>query len=290
MNDQYNIALYENGLLEKYDPSINQEISKSGFTTLIIWAIHVNEKGVIYYNNYPIVENGQFNKRFNHLPKVINNLKSDDSSVKRVILSIGAGADFEHIKEMLASSTSKESILNNFKVLADTLSIDGFDFDLEEFPLENYTDTIIQLTLEFSKFVKIITYCPYCNQKFWLDCLAQVYTRNNNKQIVSWFNLQCYDGGAGNDPREWVDNIKNYHLPLGILDQVAFVIPGFWCRDDSPDKIQNIFCDENKSDPGINGGWMWNSREILLKQYTLKDYADAILNGLTGSVAKNLNI
>ena len=41
----------------------------------------------------PLVENGKFNEKFNYLPEVIKNLKSDDSSVKRVILSIGAGAD-----------------------------------------------------------------------------------------------------------------------------------------------------------------------------------------------------
>lgn len=284
MDDHYNIALYENGLLEKYIPCFNNEIAESGFTTLILWAIHVDEEGVIFYNDYPIVKNGKFNERFSHLPEVINSLKSDDSSVKRVILSIGAGADFEHIREMLTSSTGKKSILNNFKVLADTLSIDGFDFDLEEFPLEKYTDTIVQLTIELNKFVNIITYCPYCDQEFWLDCLAQVYAKNDNEQIVSWFNLQCYDGGAGNDPKDWVDNIKNYQSPLGISDPVTFVIPGFWCRDYSPEEIQNTFSDENKSDPGINGGWMWNSGEIILKHYTLKDYADAISNGIVPKI------
>ena len=89
----------------------------------------------------------------------------------------------------------------------------------KSFHLKDYTDTIVQLTIELSKFVKIITYCPYCEPDFWLDCLAQVYAKNSNKQIVSWFNLQCYEGGSGpgNDPKDWVDKINFYQLkPLGI--------------------------------------------------------------------------
>jgi hypothetical protein len=65
------------------------------------------------------------------------------------------------------------------------LSIDGFDFDLKEFPLEKYTDTIVQLTIEFSKFVNIITYCPYCDQQFWLDCLHKSMPKTiMNKLLV----------------------------------------------------------------------------------------------------------
>jgi hypothetical protein len=286
MNGQHNAVLYEYGLFDDEDKYCkNQQqfkaILNSGFTTVILWTIHVNEKGDLYYNDNLIVQNGMFEKQYDYLPKLINNLKSGNL-VKTVVLGLSSGgtSDFKHIKDMFASSTGKEILLNNFKVLVDELPIDGFDFDLEEFPLENYTDTIVQLTLELDKYVKIITYCPYCDEDFWLDCLVQVYAKNNSNQIVSWFNLQCYDGGSGNNPEVWAKKIISYPSPLGILDSEAFIVPGYWCLYQSPEEVQDIFRELKKTDQGINGGFIWNSSDIFKVKHDPKDYAQAILQGL----------
>lgn len=277
----YNVVLYANALFEndQYQQQSNA-ILNSGFTTIILWTLHIQENGDLSYNNTPIVESGKLNESFSNLSQQIRNLKCG-GSVEQVIFGIGSASvsDFKNARKLYASSTGKDTLLGNFKVLVDNLPIDGFDFDLEESPLNNYTDIIVDLSLEFGNWGRFVTFCPFCQEDFWLNCLKRIYDKNSN-QLVRWFNLQCYSGGSGNDPKAWADSIKNYPSPLGIEDSAAFVIPGYCCQNGTPDNIQLNFSTLKTSDPGINGGFIWNSGDIFNSKYIPKDYAQAIINGL----------
>jgi hypothetical protein len=130
--------------------------------------------------------------------------------------------------------------------------------------------------------------------QWWLGCLQQVYA-NNNRQLVSGYNLQCYAGGTGNDPLQWAQTIGQSSKPTGIPDANAFVSPGFWVQQTGsgdgqcPSTMEDTFAQYRGS--GINGGWCWNTGDIFTNlntglcgtaQTNPSDYASAIINGLGG--------
>jgi hypothetical protein len=142
-----------------------------------------------------------------------------------------------------------------------------------------------------------VSYCPYNNQQFWLDCLAELYGLLQ-RQPVQWFYLQCYDGGADSVPLKWVDAIKTSPRPLGIRDPSAFVVPGYWVKQDyhrkaqygkCPDQVETIFKEVKAQ--GLSGGFLWNSLDIFAfeqkglcatQDVTPKGYSQSILRGLGG--------
>jgi hypothetical protein len=49
-----------------------------------------------------------------------------------------------------------------------------------------------------------------------------------------------------------------------------------------PTSIQSIFRELAHHDPGISGGFIWNSSGIFASRFTPKEYAHAIRAGLGG--------
>src|SRR5262249_10519971 len=98
-------------------------------------------------------------------------------------------------------------LYKNFAALKYTIpTIDAIDFDDED----NYDHkTIIDFAAMLAKIGYRITFCPYTNASFWVDCLYSLNTQNPG--LVTQFNLQCYSGGTGNDPGEWIGAICAGH-------------------------------------------------------------------------------
>lgn len=306
----FTIGLYGSGLFGRNVTSVNQQqlqaVQNSGFTTIILWALHVSQTGDLSYNDTLIVRNGVFCSQFAYLPRYLNKLK-DGGTVNQILFSIGGWGvgDFKNMQNLLATPAGKQTLMQNFNTLATALPIDGFDFDMEEWDAD-YTPAVVQMTKNLNGINNMaVTYCPYSNPPFWLNALAQVYTLNNNQQIVSAFNLQCYAGGSGNLPGQWVNQINSFGQPLGISNAAAFVIPGFWCANPGtncqpqlgqgvmcPSQMQNTFYGFTQpgNDPGINGGFVWNSGDLFAcgagtacgGPVTAAAYALAIANGLSG--------
>jgi hypothetical protein len=274
-------------------------VQDSGFTTVILWTIHVHTNGDLYYNDSLLVSNGAYSDATNPaFSSYVKSLKAK-GGVTTVLFGLGSGgaSDFSAIKGLLATNTGKQLLIKNFQALMQTVPVDGFDFDLEEFPLEDYQQTVVQLSILLNQqFGSLITFCPYCDSSFWVNCLSDIFQQNNNKQVVAWMNLQCYDGGTGNDPAQWASVIKTASSPTGVSNPVAFVIPGFWCYNTTeksymgqcPAAIQQTFAGLAGSDPGICGGFIWNSSDIMTNQNSgactgpmdCNAYVSAINNGI----------
>jgi hypothetical protein len=108
------------------------------------------------------------------------------------------------------------------------------------------------------------------------SCLRQVYLQNN-QEAVSWLNLQCYAGGASNNPLVWGAKLAAYQLttPAGIAQPVSFVLPGYWgvnpgsnstcvkgkTSGQCPSTLQQTF--QGFAGKGITGGFIWNSFDIF---------------------------
>lgn len=289
------IALYGSGLFNQTDPSppyaeqITQ-LTTGGFTTVLLWSIHVHENGDFYYNDTLMVRDGvvQLGADF---AENVNALVA--GGVKEILLSVGAWgttSDFTSLQATWNTAGAK-----NFGALAAAFPVTAVDFDYES--QTGYSSSeealIVDLTLKVSQLGMGVTYCPYTDAPFWMRCLQQSYKQNGGVQPVRWLNLQCYAGGAGNDPTEWIKAVKNANA--GIADPGAFVVPGYWVAggegDLCPSQLQSTFAGLKGS--GITGGFLWNSSDLFQYESASSpscqgsatypvDYAKAIANGLGG--------
>ncbi len=299
-----NIVLYGSGLFDSTPVSYDDQlktITSSNFNSVILWTLHVQPNGDIHYNDTPLVQNGVYQNETNpELGTYIKNLKSGNSKVTQILWCIGSAdvTDFANIRTLLETPEGTQTLVNNFTALLNNAPADGFDFDLEEFPYSSFTNTIVDLALLLNKhFGSFITFCPYNREDFWTDCLGLIYARNNNRQIVKWMNLQCYAGGETNIPAYWINTLSKSAAVTGITDAAAFVVPGYWCfslpySNNCPDDIRRIFENQKTTVPGLSGGFIWNSSDILNNQkntapcgcpMNMQAYANAILEGLTSA-------
>lgn len=278
------VGLYGNGLFGRDVPNVNQsqllQLQESGFTRVILWTLHVDPDGSLIYNNTPIVQNGDFANTFNYLPALLTKLAST-GSVKEVLFSIGSWGvdDFENIQALLKTQQGTRALRRNFSALAAALPLSGFDFDDESLYDPATTAQLTEMLCAGN--TMMITYCPYTNQQAWNSALQQTYTWDQQQnpplgQSVAQWHLQCYAGGAGNDPLTWA---KNLPANAGIHNAPAFILPGF-DSSQSPSSIQSTFAKYKGT--GITGGFIWNSSQIFASSCKPREYAQAIIDGLLG--------
>jgi hypothetical protein len=283
-------GVYGSGVLYT-DPTVIDLLRASGMTTVVAWAVHVNEAGDLIFNDKAIVHDGEYVGEA-EWPVLMKKLKAQPSTVKRLLFSIGGWetGDFNRIRKLIAAGgLEPEGILHrNFTALKKVMPwIDGIDFDDEELYEEETTVPFARMLYEVGF---TVTFCPYSNEAFWIECLAQL----NEKQpgLVSGFNLQCYAGGAGNEPGPWIEAIEAKMGPG--FDAKSFVRPGLWGRHgqnceegECPEAIHaNVALWSGNA--GIVGAWVWQLDELLACEasgtcsgpMTIAAYAEAILDGL----------
>ncbi|WP_420130559.1 mannan-binding lectin [Longimicrobium sp.] len=299
------VGLYGTGLFNETNPSPSYaeqitQLTKGGFTTVLLWSIHVQANGDFYYNDTPMVSGGKLQLGSDFADNV-NALVS--GGVSEILLSVGAwgtASDFVNLQATWDTAGAK-----NLQALCAAFPVTAVDFDYE--PQAQYDPTgklikpaytpaeaamIIDLTMKVSSLGVGVTYSPYENIPFWTYCLQQLYQLNGNVQPVQWLNLQCYAGGAGNDPLDWITAVNL--ADAGIADSGAFVVPGYWVTGGEgttcPSDLQSTF--QGLSGSGITGGFLWNSGDLFQYESANSpscggatypvDYANAIVNGLGG--------
>src|SRR5258708_751159 len=161
MGNQLNVVVYGRNLFGFDDATINQqqleEMQESGFTTVILWPLHVDTNGDLFYHDsddrdptVPIVQAGAFNSDvYGYMPPLVSALKSD-GSVGRVLFSIGSAGDgdYNNIKHLLTTAEGTETLVANLRVLAESLALDGYDLDFE---ITDTPDTTVKFSLLLSQ-------------------------------------------------------------------------------------------------------------------------------------------
>lgn len=291
------IALYGDGLFNQTSPSPSYaeqitQLTTGGFTTVLLWSIHVHANGDFFYNDTLMVSDGVLQLGSDFAGNV-NALVA--GGVKEILLSVGAWgttSDFVNLQATWDTAGAK-----NLKALCAAFPVTAVDFDYESQtgyqPSE--VSLIVDLTLKVSSLGVGVTYCPYMDSPFWMQCLQESYQQNGNVQPVLWLNLQCYAGGANNRPADWVTAVRN--ADAGIADAGAFVVPGYWVAGGQgstcPAQLQTTF--ERLKASGITGGFLWNSSDLFQYESASSpscqggatypvDYANAIANGLGGQI------
>lgn len=265
-------AIYGGGPFYADGQAVMNTLRASGFTTVILWSIHVHPNGDLYYNDVLIVQNGRY-VGDPGWPARLRTLKQAPTSVNRIEVSVGAWAvpDWENIAKLIsAQGTGSSSILyRNFQALKAATGADAINNDDESYYQVGPTAAFARMAagLGYSKF----TFAPYTNQSFWASL------KSNLGSQVDRVYLQGYAGGAGNNPATW-------NRALGMT-----VDPGLWSKHgsgcsagDSPATVESKMRSWRGS-AGITGGFMWlyDDMKKCSAQGTAAAYARAIRNGVS---------
>lgn len=299
---QITSAIYASGELYTGGSAVITDLKGSGFTSVVAWAAHVQTNGDFHFNDTPIVQQGKY-VGDPGWPELLAGLKQGTTSVNRLLFSFGGweSQDFPNMKALIFPNSGDypdnpqigpETILyQNFQALKNAIpTIDAIDYDDETLYDQ---PTTVALSRMLNGLGYHVTFCPFTNTSFWVDCLYQLNEPTPN--LVTGFNLQCYAGGAENNPQDWISAIEE--KMGGGFDAKGFVLPGLWCRHGNdcadgqcPASICSQFEDWQPS--GIQGGFIWRYAPIQTCansgacgqgiSMNTAAYAEAVIGGLQG--------
>jgi hypothetical protein len=245
----------------------------SGFNSLIIFGVGILDNGDIkYYSNTPgsqdvvIASNGAYIGGDALADKVRSFKTGNDTSVDRLEISMNS----QHVSALMASPGpgSETPLYRNFEALKAAWGLDAVNNDDESI----YD---VASTVAFAKMLGQVGYkytiAPYTNTRFW----AAVGTQINNglkepDLLLDRVYLQCYDGGALNDPGSWQST-------LGMK-----VVPIVWVTNDSKPsqgttatQARTKFASWSQRN-AIAGGGYWNDFDIEKMGLSYRDYGNIL--------------
>jgi hypothetical protein len=240
----------------------------SGYTTIMLWTIHVDATtGNLIFNDQLLVSHGVYVGN-SSWPAQLRTLKEAPTSVNRIEVSVGSWGvnDFQSIQTLMSTyGTNTTSLLySNFYALKTATGADAIDYDDETL---YDAPTAVKFGLMLSSIGYHVTLCPYTESSFWQSTYNQL-----GSGIVDAVYLQCYSGGAGNDPGTW----NGYFSGLKVQ-------PGLWCLNgdctagSTASEVAAQMTAWRAADD-IPGGFMWLYDDMLSCNNggTPADYALAI--------------
>ncbi|HZD92830.1 MAG TPA: hypothetical protein VE133_01165 [Candidatus Sulfotelmatobacter sp.] len=266
------------GLGEIYPPNLAKNMSalqKAGWTAIIAGLFHIDASGNLYINDTQITNNAQYIGSPDWPGQLQQLLKGPGSTITTLEASIGGWGvnDFSNVKTIYEK---------NNKSFAGTLLQKTFQLFFITFPMIRLIDMDMENTYDQPSFVAFcqmliqigfgITFCPYTQQSFWTGSLAAL--NKSNPGAVKWWNLQCYAGGGGNDPKNWAAAITS---AIPGFNTNSFLLASDWSRNlnqpnpdpstwywegDCPPAMQGLLATFAK-EPCISGAFVWNIDQIL---------------------------
>jgi hypothetical protein len=251
------------------------EMRRSGFDTVILWSFHVSGSGAISLNNDVMVTNAGAYVYGTSAPANVALLKQAPTSITRIEFSVGSAgaADFEGIEGLVNSTgsgggTGANSILRrNFTTLRTTFpQVDAINFDDES----NYdvpSSTAFALMLVDLGYR--ITFAPYTRRTtYWGPLYTAIEAARPG--AVDHIYVQCYDGGAFNNPVTWNASFGSLKVEPGLWAGPATVSK----RNDAPEVQTKM--EAWRASANIPGGFIWRFDYMKEGGFTPQDYAAAI--------------
>ena len=257
-------AIYGGGPLYAGGTAVMDDLRGSGFTAVVAWTLHLSAAGELNFNDQRIVTGGRY-VGDPAWPARLAGLKRG-GSVNRLTFSVGSAGvgDFHQLQALIQSGGigPGSPLRRSFLALKQAIpAIDGFDLDDEDL-LDPATTRAFSAMLGELGFG--VSFCPYDQMDFWVDCLHDLEA--SAPGLVTGFNLQCYAGGAWNEPQAWISRIAK-RMGDGF-DAAGLVQPGLWsrhgdgCQDgDTPGQAAARFAAWRPQ--GIRGGFIWLYDDIL---------------------------
>ena len=209
-------------------PVIN-DLKSAGYSTVIMWSVHVIgtdhiSKGVQYYKGDLVLNDTRIVSKGTYHEQETMNLAANLADLRQggkvgIVFSVGSGGveDWTHIQALMGKDPGPSNILfQNFQALLEAMAkpdgggIDGVDYDNED---NLNTDVMVEFGQMLAKIgYPHVTLCPYVATDVWTDTL------------YSAIHLQCYSGGSGNTPLDW---IKAFNAKMGSgFDAASLMMPG----------------------------------------------------------------
>lgn len=248
-------------------------LKTSGFNSVVIFGIGILENGDIkYYSNTPgssdvvVASNGAY-VGGDALAAKVSSLKTDSGTgINRIEISMNA----QHVRDLMAKPGpgADTPLYRNFQALKTAWKLDAVNNDDE-----SIYDTAS--TVAFAKMLGQAGYkytiAPYTNLAFWTTVKTQINQGLSEPNLLlDRVYLQCYDGGAGNDPGSWQSR-------LGMK-----VVPLIWVTNDSKPsqgttaaQAKTRFSSWQSRSPLAGGGY-WNDYDIEKMKLSYKQYGDVL--------------
>ena len=221
-------------------PSQINGLRASGFTTMVLFTMSVQSNGDFTFSDGSTVCSGGVYLGPANWASLLTQCRMAPTGISRIEMCIAQWGDtsFANIKNRIAADgTGSGTVLyKNLLALKSALGIDAIDYDDETIYDPGSAISFGQMCAAVGFKV---TLCPYTNPGYWQAVKSglggacdQVY-------------LQCYDGGAGNNPAAW----NGYFGGLKV-------IPGYWDYERDNTFLNNL---QAWKSAGGNGGFLWAS-------------------------------
>ena len=250
-------AVYIGGHIRRERPGTITKLRNSGFTTAILFNVHVDTDGTLMTDGETICKNGVYvfgNTQPNYVSDV-KALKTYPTGINRIEICIGGwGNDsFDHIKALInANGTGSGTMLyKNFRALKQAIpEIDAVNNDQEQC---YDAATTISFHVMMRDLGYKTTLAPYTGNDWWKYVANQINAQRPG--TVDRMMVQCYDGGAGNNPTDY--NVGGIELWAGRMNYQSSAA-------DAMTQFKNW-----KNNNGVVGGfvWVYNDESWNLNQW-----------------------
>ncbi|MPQ46109.1 lysyl endopeptidase [Marinifilum sp. N1E240] len=267
-------AVFGGGPFYSGGMEVMEDLKSSGFSTVIIWTIHIGADASMNFNDTPIINaEGEYIGDPEWKTRLAT-LTTEPTSVDRIELGVGAwGAQsWENIKNLIATEGigPDTKLYKAFQKLQDITGASAINYD-DEVTFD------VPSTVEFSLMLADMGYkvalCPFNEDEYWKAVYEQVEAKQAG--TVDRVYLQCYAGGWKNKPSQWNQYFGDLKVSYGL-----------WCRNgencsngDKPAIIQEKISNEKEN---IDGGFIWLYDDIqkCAAYGKSSSYAKAINDGL----------
>ena len=250
-------GVYVGGHIRRERPATIEKLRNSGFTYVILFNVNVEPDGTLTTDGETVCKDGKYvfgNTQPDYVSD-IKKLKQSPTTISRIEICIGGWGNesYKRIKDLINSGgTGSGSILyRNFKALKDAIpEIDAVNNDDE-----HCYD--VSTAVKFHKMMYDLGYkttvAPYTNREFWESLVSQLGDRCDRILI------QCYDGGAGNNPSDW--HFGNRVLHAGRMNYQEGGVDACVAQMESW-----------KNNNGVSGGfiWVYNDETWNLNQWATR--------------------
>ena len=250
-------GVYVGGHIRRERPGTIEKLRNSGFTYIILFNINVEPDGTLTTDGETVCKDGKYvfgNTQPNYVSD-IKKLKQAPTTISRIEICIGGWGNesFSRIKELInRHGVGSGTILyKNFKALKNAIpEIDAVNND-DEYCYD--VATAVKFHQMMYELGYKTTIAPYTNRSFWENLVSQLGDRCDRVLI------QCYEGGAGNNPSDW--HLGNRAVHAGRMNYQEGGVDACVAQMESW-----------KRNNGVSGGfiWLYNDETWNLNQWATR--------------------
>ncbi len=254
-------GIYGTGKFYTLNQTEADGLRNSGMTTMFLFTLQIRANGDFYYNDTLVAQNGVYVGDSAWRSR-LDAARVKPTSIYRMEMCIGSwgSTSFQAIKDRIAADgTGSNTILyRNMVALKNELGFEAVQYDDE---LTYDVNSAVAYGNMLAAMGLKVTLCPYHwgYRTFWQSVKSQLGDK------VDQIYLQCYDGGAGNNPTDW-----NNLFGGGIK-----VVPGYWARDGLATFTTKM---QGWRATGAVGGFLWT--DDVVGPVGTGQYAEAIHTSL----------